>query len=277
MAAGRDLDHLGRQVVPGAAEGPPRLAGGQLGAPAEVGELRDAALAEQDVLGLHVAVHGAGEVQVVQGARDAREDAGSLALRQPGAPLEGLEERALARVLEEQVHALRVFETLEESNHVWVLELELRAGLPEHVGLHVEVHELGLRDHLHRKRLGGPSVGDLLHGAEGPSPDGPRGDKVAQREAGRARRPINGERADGRGNVCGRAAGPRRPHSGSSRRAASRDRGARGFCREVVGCTQLLAHRFICSRRGLRQPGRWQQVLLVLLGHAAEPDVRIQW
>eukprot|EP00406_Dinophysis_acuminata_P040260 CAMPEP_0179360684 /NCGR_PEP_ID=MMETSP0797-20121207/80107_1 /TAXON_ID=47934 /ORGANISM="Dinophysis acuminata, Strain DAEP01" /LENGTH=335 /DNA_ID=CAMNT_0021076053 /DNA_START=249 /DNA_END=1254 /DNA_ORIENTATION=+ len=193
------LHHLRGEVVQGAAEGVPLPAVRDLRAPPEVAELRDPVCAQQDVLGLDVAVDDVPLVEVGERERDVPEDLGGVPLRQAAALLHNREEGPAARVLQQQVEVVGVLEVAVEAEDVRVLQGDLGLYLPEEVRRHLVLLELLLRYDLHRVERGGPHVYHLPHHAPGPGPDvGADGGEVVEGEAaGGARGPANRGRCSG--------------------------------------------------------------------------------
>lgn len=126
--------HLGGQVVQCAAQGVPPVARG-VDAVAEVGQLQLAAQAEEDVLGLHVAVHDVLAVQVRQGQRDLGDALGRAALREPALALQDPVQLAAGGVLEDQEDAVRVVEPAVEAEDARVPQVAVDLDLAPHVHL----------------------------------------------------------------------------------------------------------------------------------------------
>lgn len=149
VVGGAGLDHLGGQVVEGAAHGLAAAVRG-VDAPAEVGDLDLAVDADEDVLGLDVAVDDVLAVQVAQRARHLRHVLRRLPLREPALAPQVLVQLPFRRELEDQEHPLAVVEVPEQLQDVRVPQVALDLDLPPHLLLHPPLRQLALVQHLER-------------------------------------------------------------------------------------------------------------------------------
>lgn len=132
----RLAEHLGREVVEGAAEG--RALVRRDRRPAEVGHLCVVVGVEQDVLGLDVAVDHVVAVEEGERVGDLADPPRHLRLVEALLLLQQLEELAVRRELGHEVHALLVVEVAVQAEHARVLEPrldlhllpQLRSGQP---------------------------------------------------------------------------------------------------------------------------------------------------
>ncbi|KAH9831296.1 cercosporin toxin biosynthesis protein, partial [Teratosphaeria destructans] len=138
----RRLDHLRREVIQRAAHGVAPVVG-RVHRPAEIGDLDLAVQADEDVLGLDVAVHDVLAVQVAQRARHLRDVLRGLPLREALGLAQVLVQLALARELEDQEDALGVVEVAVQAQDVGVREVGLDLDLASDLLLHFAGLQLG--------------------------------------------------------------------------------------------------------------------------------------
>mmetsp|Transcript_100481 Transcript_100481/g.259520 ORF Transcript_100481/g.259520 Transcript_100481/m.259520 type:complete len:251 (-) Transcript_100481:232-984(-) len=160
------LDHLRRQVVERPAEGGARHA--REGAPAEVRNLQDVVVVDEEVLWLEVSVDDGLAVQVLQPAGNLREVVARHALWEAAA-LTGPEELVqltLGAVLQQQVDRLGVLEVPIQPEDVLVLQVALHLNLAFDLVDQVPVNDLDLLHGLQREDIAGALEPDTTHDAK---------------------------------------------------------------------------------------------------------------
>ena len=159
------LDHLGGEVVEGAAQGV--AAGGRgVDRPAEVGDLDLALRPDEEVLRLDVAVDDVLRVAVGQGLAEVGDVPGRGALGEPAAVGQFLVQLASGTVLEDEVDALLVEEVAEHPEDVAVAQVGLDLDLAAELMLDAGLEELGLLQHLEGDDVLGPLLPGQVDGAE---------------------------------------------------------------------------------------------------------------
>ena len=140
LAAG--LDHLRGQVVEGAAHGVAAVVG-RVHAPAEVRDLDLAVDADQDVLGLDIAVHDVLLMQIFQGGGHLRDVLRGLPLWEARLLAQVLVQLAAARELENEEDAFAVVEVPEQAQDVGVAQVALDLDLAPDLLLDFALLQLG--------------------------------------------------------------------------------------------------------------------------------------
>ena len=164
------LEHLGRHVIGAAHHFIQHLARLDEHGEAKVGRLEDAGVArraQQEILGLQVAVHHAQLVAVVQHAQHGAEHGRSLALAVVPSLHNAVEQLAAAAVLHHQVHRARVLVRAVHGDDVLVAGQVVHDGhLAAHVFDLLLALQLVLGDYLAREQLAGGQLHALLYGSE---------------------------------------------------------------------------------------------------------------
>lgn len=188
-------------------------------APAEVGDLDLAVDADEDVLGLDVAVDDVLAVQVAQGAGHLGHVLRGLPLGEPVLAPQVLVQLALGRELEDQEDALAVVEVPEELQDVGVPQVALDLDLAPHLLLHAPLRQLRLVQHLERADEAARALPRQVHAPELALAERPADLEHAEVEL------LEGRLLDQRGRfplrvggVVGRASRRRRRREGFPRR-----------------------------------------------------------
>jgi len=158
------LDHLWREVVERAAQRAAVLP--RADAPAKVGDLDPAIRAHEQVLGLDVAVDHAALMAVVEPRSCLRNVARRHHRRQPPEIGQHLEDLALRRVLDHDVHVLGVLEVAVDLQYVLVPERGLDLHLAPELDFGVVGHELFFGHAFQRADEAGCPVPHKKHAAE---------------------------------------------------------------------------------------------------------------
>jgi hypothetical protein len=137
------LDHLWWQVVQSTAHCVTAVVR-RMYTPAKVRDLELAVDADEDVLGLDVAVHDVFLVKVFECSSHLRNVLRSFPLWEAVLLSEVLVQLPLACILEDQENALRVVKVSIEAENVWVSQMTLDLDLSSHLFLHLSLLDLVL-------------------------------------------------------------------------------------------------------------------------------------
>ena len=159
------LDHFGGEVVQSTTQSV-APGGGGVDGPAKVGDLDLALGADEQILGLDVAVDDVLLVAVGQGLAEVGDVPGRSALGEPTAVGQLLVQLTAGTVLEDEVDALGIVEVTEHAEDVAVAEVGLDLDLAAELVLDAGLEKLGLLQDLERNDVLGTFLASQVDGTE---------------------------------------------------------------------------------------------------------------
>lgn len=159
------LDHFGREVVESATQGV-APGGGGVDGPAKVGNLDLALGADEEILGLDVAVDDVLLVAVGQGLAEVGDVPGRSALGEAAAVGQLLVQLPAGTVLEDEVDALGIVEVAKHAEDIAVAQVRLDLDLTTELVLDAGLEQLGLLQDLERNDVFGTFFASQVDGTE---------------------------------------------------------------------------------------------------------------